>query len=80
MEGAIITDVGSIKKSIIDRLPYKHKVILLEEILCEYITTGKDPVDKYDNEIFKFFKDNFIRKSENDEYSIYDKIVKSRCA
>uniref|UniRef100_A0A6C0FBD8 Helicase/UvrB N-terminal domain-containing protein n=1 Tax=viral metagenome TaxID=1070528 RepID=A0A6C0FBD8_9ZZZZ len=62
-----------IKKSIIDRLIYEKKVILLKEILCEHISTGEPPVDKIDNELFKFFKDNLIRKDENGEYSIYDK-------
>ena len=54
-----------ITKSIIDRLPYEKKVILLKEILCDYINTNKEPSDKYDNEVFTFFKDNFMKLSKS---------------
>jgi hypothetical protein len=58
---------------IIDKLKYSEKSTLLKNIIADLIYNNYDnPKDKYDKIIYKFFKNNVIRKSELEEYSILD--------
>ena len=66
---------SNICDNFIDKLSFEKKVILLKELLCEYITSdSKKIIDKYDKIIFTFFEKNknLIMKNDEDEYSIYD--------
>ena len=57
----------------IDRLTYEEKVVLLKEILCEYINNEYQVLnDKTDQMILQFFKDNLIMVDDNMEYYILD--------
>jgi len=57
----------------IDSLKYEEKVILLKEILCEYINNKyKGPSDKVDLILFNFFKNNLIYIDSSQGYHILD--------
>lgn len=62
-----------IKDHYIDCLTYDEKIVLLKEILCGFISSGEKKIqDDYDNEIFNFFKNNFIYL-DDDQYYGFEK-------
>lgn len=64
---------GKIIDYYIDSLKYEEKVVLLKEILCEYINSGGDIIDGIDKTVFEFFKNNLIFIDDSERYHILDK-------
>ncbi|MBG01386.1 MAG: hypothetical protein CL470_03865 [Acidimicrobiaceae bacterium] len=67
--------ISSLNKDIyldyyIDQLKYQEKIILLKEIVKEYIKTGEIK-DKLNQTIFRLFSNNLIKK-ENEDYHIIE--------
>lgn len=58
-----------------DRLLYEEKVVLLKDIVKEYIDNGKVD-DKLRSDIFKYFQNNLIQKV-NGDFKVLDKNIKN---
>ena len=56
----------------IDSLKYEEKVVLLKEILCEYINSGGSIIDEIDKIVFEFFKNNLVFIDDSERYHILD--------
>lgn len=56
----------------VDGLKYEEKLVLLKEILCEYINSGGEIIDEIDKIVFNFFKKNLIYKDDSGGYHILD--------
>ena len=56
----------------IDSLKYEEKVVLLKEILCEYINSEGSIIDEIDKIVFEFFKNNLVFIDDSERYHILD--------